>query len=267
MNMRVVVINLENEKHRLARISRLSEEAGFGFERIDAVDGRDPKHTDLIQKHRKRRLFRPAVPDTDIACALSHRKAWQSLLDSDEKWLAVFEDDVHFGHGIASLFDESWIPAAVELVKLETFLSRGRIAVEPLATFQDRKLYRLGGSNLGTGGYLISRSAAKRMLRLTESIKIPVDSIMFDRRGGLMQQIAIHQLVPAACVQELYLARHQKRSNDLPTTMIRPRLSAAPRLQRIARRVCRVPSRIWAVLPFRRPKQEPMREEAPIPFA
>lgn len=265
--MRVVVINLKKETHRFERISTLAEGYGFRIERVEAVDGRDPENRELISRHKKRYSLRPPVSDTDIACALSHRKAWQLLLESNDRWLAVFEDDVHFGKDIAALFDESWIPPQIDLIKLETMMRRGSLGVEPLASIGDRRLYRLGGSNLGTAGYLISRLPAEFLMRTTESMDLPVDSIMFDRRGALMRRLAVHQIVPAACVQEHILAREQGRTDALPSAMIRPALPARPAWQRFAARLTRGISNFWSLVVRKGPRTEPMGKEGVIPFA
>ncbi|MDQ0394249.1 glycosyltransferase family 25 protein [Labrys monachus] len=265
--MRVVVINLKKETRRFERISTLAEGCGFRIERVEAVDGRDPENRELISRHRRRYSLRPPVSDTDIACALSHRKAWKLLLDSDDRWLAVFEDDVHFGNDVAALFDESWIPPQIDLIKLETLMQRGSLGLVPITSVGDRHLHRLGGSNLGTGGYLISRLAAEFLMKMTESMDLPVDSVMFDRRGAVMRRLAVHQIVPAACIQECILAGVQGRADALPSAMIRPAVPARPAWQRFAARVVRGVSNFWSFVVRKGPPEEPMGKEGVIPFA
>lgn len=265
--MRAVIINIDKEKNRLYRIKSLFTEIGIEIERVSAVDGRDPVNSKLIFRHRHTSRLRPPVFDTDMACALSHRKAWELLLKSNESWLAVFEDDVHFGKNIAALLEEAWIPAGVELIKLETMMTRGSLGHRPVASIGGRQLHRLGGSNLGTAGYLVSRAAAARLMRLTEKVEMPIDSLMFDRRGPFMREAAVHQIVPAACIQEHVLARHEGRSDVLPSSMVRPDLPRPSTAKRLRIRLKYAFDRCASLLSFAGPDRELMGDEGPISFA
>ena len=163
-----------------------------------------------------------------MACALSHRKAWRALIDSGENWLAVFEDDIHFGAGLAELLDERWIGDGVQLVKLESHQDSARIGAVALCEVGGRKLHRLLGGNLGTAGYLVSRRAAQPLLDLTEKMDFPLDSIMFGERCAFMLRTEVHQIVPAAVIQDMILAHRTGRAVDITTSMVRPAAERRP---------------------------------------
>jgi GR25 family glycosyltransferase involved in LPS biosynthesis len=150
-----------------------------------------------------------------ISCFLSHRAAWEQLLESDDDWLAVFEDDAHFGNDTASFLDDRWIPDGVSLIRLETSVHRTRVSIDPVAVHAGRGLYAMRGAHMGSAGYILSRQCARRLMELTKTISAPVDCFLFDPREVLMQDMNVHQLVPAPVIQEGVLA-HVLRQEEKP---------------------------------------------------
>ncbi|MDR3506518.1 MAG: glycosyltransferase family 25 protein [Caulobacteraceae bacterium] len=264
--MRAVVINLGRCPDRLERILKLAGEQGVKLEVITAIDGQDPSNKALLEKHRSILVNDRIISDGDMACALSHRKVWRNLLDSDDSWMAVFEDDVHFGSNLSELLDEAWIPPGVELIKLEGRANQPRIGSTPLAAIGGRRLHRLGSSYLGTAGYLISRRAALRSLAYTEKMDVPVDSIMFGAGRSMMSRHAVHQLVPAACIQEIVLAAIEAREDELPTSIIRPTVGKRPFHKSLLRRLKRQMNKIIDAVSKPRNTNEAMGAPQSIPF-
>lgn len=237
--IRSVVINLDGVPERLNRMHNLAAEHGFTLERIAGIDGRDPKNAELLRRHRARGAGRHRISDTDVACMLSHRLAWQKLVNSSERWLAVFEDDVHFGRRIAELLDEAWIPAGVSLIKLEAHNNRARLGLKPEASHAGRQLFPLSGTHTGAAAYIISRHAAIRMLSFTEKLVAPVDYILFDHRHALMREMLVHQIVPSAVIQDQILAAMHGRDTVLPSWMDRSELRRYGFAARVGRRLIR----------------------------
>lgn len=162
--------------------------------RIDEIPDRDP------EVNIGNLMRRPWI-EAEIACFLSHRECWKRIAAGDEPFGAVFEDDVHFAPGApAFLRDSSWIPAGVELVKLETILSKTLLSRQALAA-QDRLLRRLDGLHLGAAAYVLSRPAAQQLLARSRQLDVPVDHLIFNpAQYGL--RFAPWQLCPAICIQD-----------------------------------------------------------------
>lgn len=54
----------------------------------------------------------------EVACLLSHVLLWKKIVEQDLEYMAIFEDDVHFGENLQNFIDDfSWIPKNVHLIK------------------------------------------------------------------------------------------------------------------------------------------------------
>lgn len=149
----------------------------------------------------------------ELACLLSHVCLWSKMVEENIEYIAIFEDDIHFGENIQSfIHDFLWIPENVHLIKLEAFDRKVDLSFFPKARVNDRALYQLKGKHLGGAGYILSNKAAKYFLASIRNMDelVPVDHILF---GGNVKyaKYKAYQMVPAICVQDYYL--HQKYDN------------------------------------------------------
>ena len=93
--MRIIVINLDQDTGRCARIEQRLAELGLPWERLPAVDGLrlEPRHELLIDRaaHAARGLeFSPGA----IGCWLSHRQAQRMVAEGAEPMALILEDDI-----------------------------------------------------------------------------------------------------------------------------------------------------------------------------
>lgn len=198
--MRTYCINLDRRPDRLAHVTAEFARAGLGFERLAAVDARDPAVAEAAA--RMPLSFRGLrISAGAYACLQSHRLAWQRLLDSGEALAAVFEDDVILGPDLGFLAGDGWVPPDAELVKLETFRVRVHLSRRRIDLGGGNALARLHSTQLGCAGYVIRADLARRLLAMTETTGDPVDEIMFNTNLGLAAQTVIYQMVPAPAVQ------------------------------------------------------------------
>lgn len=70
------------------------------------------------------RLMQSWIPGAGLsraeaACILSHRKAGQLLIESNDDYLAIFEDDVHVAADLSSVLASLIFQTGMDLVKLE----------------------------------------------------------------------------------------------------------------------------------------------------
>jgi len=196
------VINLDRDTARLERIEALLAVRAVPFTRVQAVDGRSLSQTDIENISAYPTAVSVRLQAGEIACYLSHIKAWRMLLESDEDY-AIFEDDIDVSADAAEVLMAStdWIPQDADIVKLETSLKPVEIASGVETTVRDREVRRLAGCHIGTAGYVISRSGAARMLAESQRLKMAVDTMIFDPRGGVAQTLSLFQLSPALCIQ------------------------------------------------------------------
>lgn len=92
-------INSKEERKRLKYIRKVIYSLNLNCKaiRINAIDGKSLIQEDILKsfdlnKYNKKNLW--AITQEEIACCLSHRKCYQSLIASDEEYALVFEDDI-----------------------------------------------------------------------------------------------------------------------------------------------------------------------------
>ncbi len=241
--MRRLVINLERDAGRLAWMSAAFETMGLCMEPVRAVDRHD-LGDDLV-----RRSLKPGLTGLgrgEIACFLSHLNAWKLAADGPDDFVAFFEDDVHFSSNAATfLGDSSWIPAGVDVVKLETTLQTVVTGREKPAPGSHR-LGLLHTYHFASGGYILSRRCARRLVASARRIDRPLDDFLFD--GGHF--MPCWQLFPAICIQDLLLPvgkvglgsrlqneREAQRGGDLWKSKRSPLEKTVRECRRIGRRL------------------------------
>lgn len=136
---------------------------------------------DQITKVYQRYLHRPRYPfalrNTEIACFLSHRRAWQEIAEGADDMVLVVEDDVVLD---MSLFNAA-LAAASENATDEDFVrfpcmkkSKSQSGAGTDVTGV-RKPDTVG---LGMQAQLIGRRAAERLLKSTDIFDRPVDTAL-----------------------------------------------------------------------------------------
>ena len=189
MKIKTFVINLKDSVER--REAVLAETARYPFmdiELIEAVDGRKFTPEEIGEcfdlKKFIDRYYRPAKGG-EIGCTLSHRICYRKLLESEEEFVLILEDDVDFIHP----------------EKLETILSdildgcRDKkphfITLAMHLLYYPEKCRKLNYYTLfriydawGTCAYLINRQAAERLLSDAYP-SIVADDFYFMRQRGI----------------------------------------------------------------------------------
>lgn len=199
--LKLFVINLDRRPDRLARMTEILAGAGLKFDRIRAVDG-----AELSSDEVNRLGGDSCAPRGETACFLSHRSCWQRIVDGDIPFAAIFEDDVHFGTDVATVFRTSdWLPEDADIIKLETMRRRARIDKTPIAFVGHRTLHRLHTFHPGTAAYIVTRRGAEKLLAESQKFDTPVDHFMFNFALRGAKAFSIFQVVPAVCCQDFFL--------------------------------------------------------------
>ncbi len=196
-------INLDRAAKRREHMEQQASRYGLALTRISGVEGSSFSPDQLL-------VYQPAsspkrrLTAGEIACFLSHRAAWQRIVDGSTRYGAVFEDDVLLSPDAAELLhDDHWLPQGADLVKTETFMRKVVLASVVSRTPGNRMLARLLHTHYGTAGYIVSQSSAARLLAATEIFHVPVDLAMFSRTGVVLKDLNVLQISPAICVQEM----------------------------------------------------------------
>ncbi len=211
--MKTYIINLDQDTARLAFLTTSFNKLGIPFERISAVDGRkfsDEAYQAFMQV--RPRLRNKGANKTwlrgQMGCFLSHYQTWEKIAAGNERFCAVFEDDLHISDDLKKILaDDSWIPDDVDLVRLDTSTNRVRLTNEPALSYARRKLYRVKSTSWCAGGYLLHRRAAQQLLALPTAEHEPADVILYNfEDSNIARKFHILQCNPALCTQDKHLA-------------------------------------------------------------
>jgi glycosyl transferase family 25 len=158
---------LARSTKRLIQTTERLSAVNLTFKRIDAIDGNN-----LTDKQK----YHYALSNGQIGCYLSHRKAWQKIVDEKLKYAIVLEDDFYIDESIHDAINnieqlnEPW-----QLIKLAAYENRTRpIAYQhSLNNHQELVIHK----KLMTGccATAISYEGAKQLLKATAQFGRPVD--------------------------------------------------------------------------------------------
>ena len=173
--------------------------------RVAAIDALEISSVEIDYWQQRSKIWAP-LSDGEIACFLSHRKAWKTIVSSGEPWAFVAEDDIHVSDDFQMFFGDScWFPAGTDLIKAETSRARIVMSLENSGQAHGHGVRRLVSDHTGSGGYFISRNGADKLLRLSETICEPADRFLFSPDLPGSSQLNVYQIDPALCIQDVYL--------------------------------------------------------------
>ncbi|MDG4867864.1 glycosyltransferase family 25 protein [Guyparkeria sp. 1SP6A2] len=138
----------------------------------------------------------------EIACVLSHKKALQRFLASEQQVLVVFEDDAELGEGFMEVLQELLpMTPCVDAVKLENRSNQVSLVLQQLG--QGHCLHVPERPGLGATAVLYTRRGALRVLRSLETFSVGYDTHL----GRLWREgIRLLQVSPAVVSERENLA-------------------------------------------------------------
>ncbi|MDZ4140131.1 MAG: glycosyltransferase family 25 protein [Erythrobacter sp.] len=204
--MKAYCINLDRRPDRLDYMIREFGSHGVPFERISAVDAQDPAVAALAAACPPTAAG-PRMSAGAYGCFQSHREFWRRLVASGDAHGMIFEDDLVLAPGIAQYLADGWVPADADIVRLETYETRAHLAAGKGIAAGSRRLFRLHSCILGTGCYVISNAAARRLLQQTEVFRDPIDEFLFNEKRPDFPHLALYQMVPGPVIQGDRVAR------------------------------------------------------------
>ncbi|MGD9659631.1 MAG: glycosyltransferase family 25 protein [Porticoccaceae bacterium] len=184
------IINLPKDSERLERLSQRLGAAGLDhYQIVPAIDGRTLAATELAHRYddsnaikRSGRTFTPG----EIGCALSHQKAYQSLLTSAAPWALILEDDAEFADALPPLLDRAnqWLdnpePRILLFTPLRAYLEKNAADLTP-----EYRLVSVVKAWDGAG-YGINRAAAQALVAANNKIQLMADDWMaYRERAGV----------------------------------------------------------------------------------
>jgi GR25 family glycosyltransferase involved in LPS biosynthesis len=173
------IIHLARAEARRPQVDRLTATLPLPVNVVDAVDGLTLADGEIEAVYR-RHLHRPRYPfelrKAEVGCFLSHRKAWQAILDRGLDAGLIVEDDVEPDEG---LFGPA-LALAMETIRPGDYIrfpyrSHTDSGAE-VAKAGDIALVEPAHVGLGMQTQLVGRQAAAELLKATEAFDRPVDT-------------------------------------------------------------------------------------------
>ncbi len=176
--IRAFVVHLDRARDRMPQVERLMAKLPVPCEIVEAVDGKQLTKAEIDRVYR-RRLHKPAYPfemsTGEIACFLSHRKAWATIVEQDIDAGLIFEDDVEVDDLFPAAFAAA--KACLEPGAFIRFPFRmGKEHGKCVLTQGQTNVIRPVRVGLGMVAQLVTREAAVRLLEATETFDRPVDT-------------------------------------------------------------------------------------------
>ncbi|OBQ84690.1 glycosyltransferase family 25 protein [Mesorhizobium sp. WSM3873] len=200
--MKSYIINLDRSPGRMQRMADRLNSIGADFERVPAVDGRLLSDAEISDVHKPAAGAAAMTPE-EVGCFLSHRKCWERIVSGPDAYGCVFEDDMLIAKQAAPFLGEntSWIPKDADIIKIEAVPVRVWLDSSVSALPGAFKLALLRSFSFGSGGYILSRATAERLLALTRVFSDAVDHAKFNPACGIAGSLKSYQMIPALSIQ------------------------------------------------------------------
>ena len=199
----IFLIGLERATGRARLMEQELQNAGLSATRVNAVDCADATREDFLRDCRAEGPW-GFFHTKDMACTLSHAKAWEALTDSGAERALILEDDVFLTPELANwLNDASWWPADAHIVRFERWRSTklnvalGRKRLSHLG--RDLRLMR--SRHPGGAAYALTRETGLHFLA-QKPYNITLDGLLFNpSASAAARQVNVYQVVPAMVEQ------------------------------------------------------------------
>ena len=191
--MRALVINLARSRERMDFQTAQLAGLGIEFERVTAIDA-STLDEDTYQT--KAYDWERPLRDTEVACCLSHTKAWQIVLESNRPHL-VLEDDALLCSKTGTLIQALESYQNYDCVNLETRGRRKTVSKKKTPLIEDFKISKLVQDKSGAAAYVLWPDGAKKLLNWIETRGLGLADAIIAAGPSLRHG----QIEPAAALQ------------------------------------------------------------------
>jgi glycosyl transferase family 25 len=217
----ILIISLKEESARREAIAVHLQERGFAFAFFDATDGRQMNVLEYpgYDSQRRRRAHGRDLKPGELGCLLSHRAAYQHIIDQNYEHALLLEDDARLAIDTKAVLDlflaKNFEYDVVRLLgspkvakgthrKIIELMKRPLPSPSPLAgeggVGGDFYLVRLLTAPGGAHATLISRAGATKLLKATEKFAFPIDTIL----GRTWENgLKAYSIQPGLAIQDL----------------------------------------------------------------
>ncbi|CAM3778513.1 MULTISPECIES: glycosyltransferase family 25 protein [Pseudoalteromonas] len=193
----ILVINLAHSPERLTTSQQQLAKYGLSFERIDAIDGAILTPAQLNRHYSavlNKQNYHYSLSVGQIGCYLSHRKAWQTIVERQLDYAIVLEDDFILDTDLNNTIKNiEQLPFDWQMIKLSAYQNRTRPVAYQVPLQHEQQLVIHKKLMTGCCATAISYQGAKQLLAATDTFGRPVDC---DLQHIWETQVAGYSLLP-----------------------------------------------------------------------
>ncbi|MDF7676940.1 glycosyltransferase family 25 protein [Neisseriaceae bacterium ESL0693] len=221
-----LVINLDQSPERLQFQQHQLAELKITMQRLPAMRTIDITDRDYEKwSNGWERKMRKA----EVACFLSHKKAWQMILQYNQPML-ILEDDALLSHQLPAILDSLILKNHIDYVNLETRQRRKLLDNKEVILTSDYAMRRLYQDRNGSAAYVLFPSGAHKLLARTRR-QAPA---LADAFLSSAYDLSAWQVCPAAAIQTDQCAAYQLHQvNPFPSTITSANQSKPPANSRL----------------------------------
>lgn len=191
--MKIYVINLDQSVDRLDYMTKMCGKLGLAFDRVPAIDKNNAIGTKA--RNNGKNLWIEEMTPGEVACFLSHRKVIELIANGQEKHAVVLEDDIILSPSASLLLANSdWVPTDSDFIKLETQGTKVFVGPKRRIVGLELSLRQLKSTHLLSAGYIISKSAAQKLLPHMEVPSMPIDHFLFNDEFPIFKLFKYYQI-------------------------------------------------------------------------
>ena len=163
----VYLINMDKSKERLEKMQLQLPILGRNYTRIKAIDGKELTKDEIDENCTS--LCSNFCTKSMIGCFLSHKKAWQTMIDNNDNYAMVMEDDCE----LVDTFQEDLKEVMNALSKIDwDFLYVGCSGI--CNTNTDACIF-VPDYPVGFHCYIINNNGARKLLKYLDKVDNHVD--------------------------------------------------------------------------------------------
>lgn len=195
--MQIHIINLEEANQRREFMIWQMKNLGLPFELFDAIRGSSLSDEDLASKVDMSEVTKYPhwLTKNMLGASLSHMGVYEKIVNSNEDWHLILEDDVALNNDILSLLYHIRKNEHIyrdHLVLLYAVSLKGGIELDSttISMTGSYNIHKVVSNEIGGGGaYVLHRSTAKRLTEKNRIIKVAPDTWHFFLAQGAYSQI------------------------------------------------------------------------------
>jgi len=194
----IYYINLASRPDRRTFMERQLNNLGLEGRRVEAITPADISAATIAQLcDRNQRFYRR---ENELACTLSHKKAWREILEGGHDQAVVLEDDALLSSRLPA-FLASLENLPFDILRFEA--ASRRIRVLPVTTTLESgiRIRPFRSTPFGSSGYVVTAQAIRRMIDHPNVGRLPIDVALYGTFSEPGQSLRRYHTDPALCIQ------------------------------------------------------------------